>query len=401
MGYSSRRIIPTGAAAHVERAEDADDDPAASGVRRTPRPAAPAAQAFGRVILLGEHAVVHGVPAIAVAVDCRATARVIARAPGAPSRLRIDAWDLDVAASEASHVGHALSALLAEAGEAGVAVDIEVSTALPRVCGLGASAALGVAIARALLPAADDARVAAVATAWERVFHGDPSGVDVAVAAHGGAISFRRGAVPVAIACPPLLLCIGASGAPARTGAMIRAVADARTARPADVEAELGIIGALVASAGRALGTGDLVTLGRAMNENHAVLTRLGISTPALERLTAGARDVGALGAKLTGAGGGGCVVALAPDRERAERVIGRWRADGFEGLLAPLAPPRGAPLVAPASMRVPTSIEGAMTSSAPSDGSPLHHLNGSSRRHHFNGSSRRPHFNGRSRRRH
>src|SRR5579864_753030 len=159
--------------------------------------AAPAGFACGKVILLGEHAVVYGVPAIAVGIDRGARARATPMTAG-PSRLHIRGWNIDVSEQESgSDLARGFRALLDTVRASALALSpmaVDVEADLPPGAGLGCSAAVGVAIARAIDPQAPEAALQERAMAWERVFHGNPSGVDTAVAARGGCIFFRRGA---------------------------------------------------------------------------------------------------------------------------------------------------------------------------------------------------------------
>src|SRR5882757_4235279 len=148
-----------------------------------------AGRAHGKVILVGEHAVVHGIAAIAVGIDRGAsgTARPL---PRGPSRLVIPAWKTDLAEDDEGDLAKGFRALLAASSDATreAAFAVEVAVEIPAGAGLGCSAAVAVAIARALDPSASAADIEARAMAWERVFHGNPSGIDAAVSARGGAL---------------------------------------------------------------------------------------------------------------------------------------------------------------------------------------------------------------------
>ncbi len=300
-----------------------------------------AGHACGKVILLGEHAVVYGVPAIAVGIDRGAWARATRLAQG-PSRLFVRGWDIGVREGEEHDLARALGALLdvARRDDASLAPQsIEVETTLPPGAGLGCSAAVGVAIARALGPSSEAVLQGRV-MAWERVFHGQPSGVDGAVAASGGCVCFRKGEPLESVRVrEPLALCIGNTGAASSTKSMVDAVARLRERRPQIVAKSFEAIRALVGNARLAIEAGDRLALGRLMDLNQMLLGGLFVSTPEIERLCSVARDAGALGAKLTGAGGGGCVVALVPSPNAAEQVLAAWRADGFEGFATCVAP--------------------------------------------------------------
>lgn len=168
----------------------------------------------GKVILLGEHAVVHGHPALAMAIDLGV--RVTAR-PG-HGTLTVPAWDLavDLARDAGTAPARALLALADAIGVDARGVALVAEAPLPARAGLGSSAALSVAVVRALAAhaghALDDDAVARAADAGERVFHGNPSGIDVALAARGGVGRFVRGVGLMPLVAPPLTLVVALSG---------------------------------------------------------------------------------------------------------------------------------------------------------------------------------------------
>jgi mevalonate kinase len=278
----------------------------------------------GKVILLGEHAVVHGAPALAGALARGVRATV---APGAPL-LQVPAWGLTARPDGDAPVDRAFAAVL-EATGAGAAVT--AAAEIPVGAGLGSSAALATAVARALT--ADEERVRAAVAASERVFHGNPSGLDAELALHGGLGRFVRGEGLVRLAVPPLTLCVGNTGGRRDTGALVAGVAARLRERPGETAGLVRAIGALTEAGIAALRAERLDELGAIMDRNQAALEALGVSTPALAAACETARRAGALGAKLTGAGGGGCVVALAPGREA--EVLAAWAAAGVPGFTA------------------------------------------------------------------
>jgi mevalonate kinase len=300
-------------------------------------------QAYGKAILLGEHAVVYGVPALAIGIDRGAHARATDAEAG-PSRLFVRGWNITVREDQADHdLARAFRALLeavrASASSLGPQA-VEVEASLPPGGGLGCSAAIGVAIARALAPHADAESTQAHAQAWERVFHGNPSGIDAAVAARGGCVLYRRGEPlePVRVR-GSLQLCIGNTGSASSTKSMVEGVARLRERKPQMVEKSFDAVRTLVQNARLAIEAGDRVALGRLMDLNQMLLGGLFVSTPEIEHMCALARDAGALGAKLTGAGGGGCVVALVPSQAVADAVLVAWKASGLEGFATSVAP--------------------------------------------------------------
>jgi mevalonate kinase len=298
-------------------------------------------QACGKAILLGEHAVVYGIPAIAVGIDRGARAWATPADAGA-STLLVRGWNVGVREDDNHDLARAFRGLLQVARDLAPSLDaqsVEVETALPPGGGLGCSAAIGVAIARALVPHASPEGIQAQAMAWERVFHGNPSGVDAAVSARGGCVLFRRGeAMEPVRARAPLQLCIGNTGSASSTRSMVDAVARLRERRPELVEKSFEGIRALVQNARLAIEAGDRVAVGRLMDLNQMLLGGLMVSTPEIERMCALARAAGALGAKLTGAGGGGSVAALVPSSAVADAVLAAWKAEGLEGFATSVA---------------------------------------------------------------
>ena len=302
------------------------------------------ATAFGKVILLGEHAVVYGVPALAAGIERGAEARAEARAPGARSRLAIEGWGSVEQGGDDSDLARAFGELLASSG-VGTPFEVTARSDLPPASGLGCSAALGVAIGRALGEAAgaplslDESIDRAMA--WERVFHGNPSGVDATVSARGGCVYFTRGEPACEVFVrDPLVLAIGHTGVGSSTKTMVEAVARLKERRPELVAKSLEAIRVLVRNARLAIEEGDLVAVGQLMDLNQMLLSGLLLSTTEIEQLCAVARARGALGAKLTGGGGGGCVIALC--RERPDEVLAGWKEAGYEGFASQVSPRAG-----------------------------------------------------------
>jgi mevalonate kinase len=179
------------------------------------------------------------------------------------------------------------------------------------------------------------------------VLHGKASGVDVALAVHGGIGVFRKSTGLKKIQIQPLRVLVGPSGAPRSTAAMVDRVASA-TAGSVD-DARLRELGSLTDTGTASLLAGDLPALGKDMNRAHELLAGLGVSTPLLDGLCAVAREHGAYGAKLTGAGGGGSVIAIAP-RDKEEAILASWKKASVNGFVATVGTQRGARRASPAS---------------------------------------------------
>jgi len=298
------------------------------------------ARAFAKVILFGEHAVVHGRMAIAAALD--RGARASATRGSDVSVLELEPWGRRSRVDDRDdEVSRAYAALLETLG-AKEPISARVEVDVPGGAGLGCSAAIGVAIARAVASVLgrtlDDETAATCANAWEGVFHGNPSGVDVAVASRGGVLAFRRGETPrTIIPGAPMEIAIASTGEPCSTRAMVEQVARQLARRPAVVERTFDGIDTLAIKGVSAIESARWYEVGRMMDLNHALLASLMVSTEALERACNVARAAGAAGAKLTGGGGGGCAIALTPGCTDA--VLEAWKREGILGFGATIAP--------------------------------------------------------------
>jgi len=294
---------------------------------------------FGKVILLGEHAVVYDHPAVAGALSLGVHAQpgdgpnFRTFAPNTRSSLSFSFRDGSYSSDPPAIVLDAFAAIVTALDADQLDLHLQCDVSLPIGAGLGSSAALSVAATRAVAEAigrqVSDDVVERIANEAERCFHGTPSGIDVAMACRGGLGVFRRSTGLRPLAAAPVRLAIGLSGQPKRTADMVGRVAAAVAAEPARAEPLLAALGALASAGAGALEAGDLNQLGALMNDAHTGLARLGLSTAVLDDMVAVARNAGAVGAKLTGGGGGGAVIALAPGREAA--IVAAWQARGWD----------------------------------------------------------------------
>ena len=296
----------------------------------------------GKVVLLGEHAVIYGGHALAVPISLKIRARV-EDTPNEGVHLAVPAWGVDgqLRKNDAQNSLHrSLEAILERLGLQQRNIAIKVFPEVPRAMGLGGSAALAVAVIRALslhfgLNLGDE-DINGLAFESEKVAHGTPSGVDNALATFGRPLLFKKGSPyrPVHLA-KPLQLVLGLSGIESLTAKMVAQVERAWNKNQGLYDSIFEDINCLTLQALTALEADDLELLGELMNINQGLLNALQVSSWELEELIQVARKCGALGAKLTGSGGGGSIVALCADN--AERVADGIRKAGYRAIITTL----------------------------------------------------------------
>lgn len=301
----------------------------------------------GKVILFGEHAVVYGHPAIAAATDQRTLVEVdCCGTKFTVNGYRIHDRYHSYLKTAVDHFWHREDA-----------VRIQTEGGVPSASGTGSSAALTVATVAALhrLQHIDDMpRLAQESYDVERITQGGGSPVDTSASAAGGGIALAAKAPKMgeplwdiqyedrkwsveSIAMPDLTLVVGNSGVKGRTDAQVAKVARA-VKKNAMVRDTLADIGQLTRDAVKPLATKDLVELGTLMDRTHASLHTLGVNHPAVQRLVELAREApGTFGAKITGAGGGGSMIALT---EKPKALAKRLEDNGARAFIVKLGNP-------------------------------------------------------------
>ena len=162
------------------------------------------------------------------------------------------------------------------------------------------------------------------------MFHGNPSGIDTSVAASGRAVLYRKGHPPEALSLRhPINLVVGDTGSASSTRDTVASVARQHAQNPAKIEEIFDGIEALVVNARSALQTGEGSRLGQLMSLNQKLLSTMLLSTSQLEEMCQAAEKAGALGAKLTGGGGGGCMIALVEHAPQAAAIVAALEALG------------------------------------------------------------------------
>jgi len=292
----------------------------------------------GKVILFGEHAVVYGRPAIAVPVHNR-RATVHVKAAPAGRGIILQAEDLGRRYPLSSAPPDDALALIVR-----LTLDVlhvlpqqdlivAVRSTIPIASGLGSGAAVSAAVVRALATHFDaqltPQQISELVYQTETLHHGTPSGIDNTVVAFEQPIYFIKRQAPERFRIGhPLHLLIADTGVPNPTKA---AVSDVRRLWEKDstrYEALFDAIAQVTHHARRAIEEGDIATLGQLMDRNQQLLREIGVSSPELERLIQAAKAAGVLGAKLSGAGRGGNMIALVTPAT-AERISAAVRQAG------------------------------------------------------------------------
>lgn len=314
------------------------------------------ASAPGKIILFGEHAVVYDCPAIAAPVmQMRATATVEAAPPhagltiAAPDIGREFLFTAKLAAKTktAPHddpLALAVQLVLDHLSVGAPDATLTLRSTIPIAGGLGSGAAVSTALVRALAAylghTLNSSQISALVYQVEKIHHGTPSGIDNTVIAHEQPVYFIKAPAEETASIErlavgeALTLIIGDTGRPSPTGQIVAQVRRTRERDPARCDALLDQIGEVAVSARRAIEAGDVDALGPLMDENHALLIELGVSSPRLDDLVEAARIAGAIGAKLSGAGQGGNMIALLQEQADAGAIIEALREAGAKNVI-------------------------------------------------------------------
>ena len=301
------------------------------------------ALAPGKTILVGEHFVVYGEAAVVMAINRHVQVTIeerddpflhISSDLGVSGLFMEDVYKADKGHEAGRRVLEpikisAQTALDALAEKRGL--NIHVHSTLPMAVGLGSSGALAVATVTAVGKlfgrAFSEEEILALSTGAEKFVHVNPSGIDQAISTYGGVIVYKKHEgmtrLNTASAIP---LVIGNTGIQRNTGNLVDGVRAKGNRFPEIMKLMNNVAGQVSQRFIDALQTDDLNRLGELMDLNHGLLVTIGVSNNALDTLVAAAKTSGALGAKLTGAGGGGCIIALSSleKREQVSEAIRR-----------------------------------------------------------------------------
>jgi len=295
---------------------------------------------FGKAILFNEHFVVYGIPSIVSAIGNYTVARVepydkpgftlVDKRPATPK------YKEDKREQQKESFDLMFKKMGLDLPKKGVAITLEGN--LYAASGIGASAASCVAVARALAEYFDmklsDEQINDIAYEGEKGYHGNPSGVDNTASTYGGLIWFQRGEKNIIERIPtanPVEIVIGNTGKVANTKAAVDGVKQRREKNPKKYQEIFDRAENIAYLAKRAIHDGAFTDVGKLMNENHKLLQQIEVSSRELDFLVSISREAGALGAKLTGGGLGGNMIALTPGKDLQDRVATAIEKEGFQ----------------------------------------------------------------------
>jgi len=278
-----------------------------------------AGEAHGKLILTGEHAVVYGKPAIAIPFPLRVKAIVTENAGEISIASSIYTGRLEGMPDKMLGIVRCINRCLELCNQAKEGIHIELESELPMGRGLGSSAAAATAIVRAVFnffqkPLSQEGLYSLVEIA-EKYTHGNPSGIDMRTVANDEAIFYQKSqGVSSLAAAKPFYIVVADSGEIGDTKIAVEHVKELRQQRPDVINQIIDEIEVIAWKAREAILTGDSALLGSLLLRNHENLKKLEVSNAMLDHLVDTAMRAGALGAKLTGGGLGGCIIALTKD---------------------------------------------------------------------------------------
>ena len=295
---------------------------------------------FGKAILFNEHFVVYGVPAIVSAIGKYTVAKV--QEFEEPTLHLLDnrnatpRYKEDKKEQQQDSIQYIINKMNLDFSDGGV--EVELAGSLYAASGIGASAASCVAMARALSEFyqmdLSDEEINDIAYEGEKGYHGTPSGIDNTASTYGGLIWFEKKETPIIDRIElqnPVEIVMGNTGKVADTTAAVAGVRQRKESNP-EKYAEIFKRAENVAYlAKQAFLDEDLHEIGKLMNENHKLLQQIEVSSRELDFLVKLARDYGAFGAKLTGGGLGGNMIALTPGRRLQDEVANAIEKEGFQ----------------------------------------------------------------------
>jgi mevalonate kinase len=315
------------------------------------------ASAPGKIILCGEHAVVYGQPAIAIPIfDVKTTCKVFALPGISENKVVIKApvigVDSSVTQLEPTHPLRQIIKILLDYFKIDhlPSCEIRIDSTIPVASGMGSSASTSVAMIRALSEfighPLENKIINLLAFEAEKIHHGTPSGIDNTVITYAKPILFiKNEEIRIIQNKKPLFFVIADTGIRSSTAKVVAEIMQQHEKDPDFYNASFEKIGSLTQESLKYLSTGDFVNLGKALTENHTFLQSIGVSCTELDVLVEAALHGGAYGAKLSGGGQGGNMLALVPENLAESVSSNLTKAGAVSTRLTSLPPSAGGEL--------------------------------------------------------
>lgn len=292
--------------------------------------------ANGKIILLGEHSVVYHQPSIAIPFPA-AQINVTVTQQNEPTTIHCDFYHglLDEMPELLESLKATIQTCLERLGQPDACLTITIESQIPAERGMGSSAAVAVATTRALYDFFDydlnQADLLAIVDISEKIAHGNPSGLDALMTSSSIPYYYIKGQPfePINLKLTAYLV-VADTGITGQTREAVQSIAAKLTsADGANYQEKINTLGKLASDGRKALESNKPILLGELMTKVHTLLTELDVSNDALNRLVTTALNEGALGAKLTGGGRGGCMIALASNQSDALNIAAALEVAG------------------------------------------------------------------------
>lgn len=295
--------------------------------------------AHSKLILIGEHAVVHGQPAIALPFPLVGVEATVEHVPGS---IQIDSsfyhGPIVSVPSSLKGIANSILATLDYLGIPAKDLLIQIKSSIPPGKGLGSSASVAIALVKSIFSYAkriySDSELLELANIAETYNHGSPSGIDTLTITSGSPVWFERDSEASFIKpSDDFHFIVADSGRMGDTRSAVESVTEMLKVAPKKIQRKINRLGELTHHAKDALEKKGKDLLGHLLNEAQKELETLGVSDAGLNRLIYFARQEGALGAKLTGAGNGGCIIALAQNEVHSRQLAEKLKQFGAQAV--------------------------------------------------------------------